>query len=626
MLKKYLIKLALLPRSGKQSLQVSADIALLSLSAYLAFAVRLDSFRFSLTPEAIVIFAITIALTISAFWWLKIYRIVIRYMDADCIKRISIAIFLPATFLFLCCLYFQLGIPRSLPPIYFCFSLISLFTIRMVLRSLVLSSIGEGRQRIVIYGAGREGIQLAGYLRTQNNFDLCAFSDDTQGATGTEVFGLPVLSTESTIELAKKGFIDTVLIADPNNTKENKKQIIEQFNSSKVTVNTVPNLDKLFSGQKSDLNFKDIQLEDIVGREEVPADSVLMSKKIANKALLITGAGGTIGSEICKQAVCCNPKTLVLLDHSEFNLFSITSLIEKLATESTQEIEIIAALGTATDAHLIEELVVKHNVDTIFHAAAYKHVPLVEENILSGVQNNVVGTEAVVDVAARCRVESFCLVSTDKAVRPTNIMGATKRIAELICQVYAAEYPDTIFSIVRFGNVLRSSGSAVPEFEKQIKQGGPVFVTHPEVTRYFMTIKEAAELVIQANSMAISGQVYILDMGDPIKIVDLVQKLCLINGLVGFSNNLAGFPKNGDIEILFTGLRPGEKLFEELLISDGVSKTDHPRISCADEVKVSRDDLDLIIHRLKVQIEQRDIIGLKSTLIEAPLQYSSSDI
>ena len=475
-----------------------------------------------------------------------------------------------------------------------------------------LFSSKKSEKRVVIYGAGSAGIQLAEALKASPEIQPIAFFDSNLNLENTYMGGIKILNPKKLQRFIKRKKIDEVLIAMPSASKSSLFKLLKEIEGFSIKVRILPGLAALAQGQVSISELKEVDILDLLGRLEVEANQDLINRNIENKVVLITGAGGSIGSEISKQVAKNKPSKVILLDSSEYALYSIKNKIEKLALN----IELYSVLGSVTNKKRVTEICKAFNVNTIYHAAAYKHVPLVEENPFEAVSNNILGTKICAECAVDAGVDTFVLISTDKAVRPTNIMGATKRFAELILQSMA-EATTTKMTMVRFGNVIGSSGSAVPLFQQQIKEGGPVTVTHPEVTRYFMSIPEAAELVIQAGAMGKGGDLFVLDMGEPVKIVELAKRLISLSGkdLIDQAN------KEGDIEIKFTGLRPGEKLYEELLIGDNVSKTEHSRILKAQEDFLPYKVLINYLEQIETAEREGNVLSLKEILKEVVSGY-----
>lgn len=470
--------------------------------------------------------------------------------------------------------------------------------------------------KVVIYGAGSAGIQLASALRVSKEMQPIAFIDIDETLHDTYLMGLKVLPPKKLENLVQRKKVNEVLLAMPSAPKAILVGLLKEIEELSVRVRILPGLAELAQGKVSVSELKEVDYSDLLGREPVEPDTSLIKKNIENKVVLITGAGGSIGSEISRQVVKNKPKSIILIDSNEYALYKIRHEVNNLFPE----IETFSILANVTNKIKVYEVCKLFNVQTIYHAAAYKHVSIVEENPFEAVNNNILGTKACVEAAIQSNVETFVLISTDKAVRPANIMGATKRFAELILQSLANK-TKTSLSMVRFGNVIGSSGSAIPLFQKQIKEGGPVTVTHPDVIRYFMSIPEAAELVIQAGAMGTGGDVFVLDMGEPVKIAELAKRLINLSGMELTSDT----SPNGDIEIIFTGLKPGEKLYEELLIGNDVSKTTHPRILRAKEKYLAEDELKKYLVKLSVAQELQDVKALKDIFQETVSGFQSKD-
>ena len=475
----------------------------------------------------------------------------------------------------------------------------------------------QNRKRVAIYGAGLAGQQIAAALYRSDDYLPVCFIDDKASLQGQSLSGLKIFSPKKALGAFRKFHIEEILLAMPSVSRARKKAIIESFEPSNVKIMELPGVTQLVGGRVQVSDIREVDIIDLLGRDPVPPKLALLEKNIKNKVVMVTGAGGSIGSELCRQIVKHQPKCLVLFEMSEFALYSIDRELQKAG------VEVVPILGSVTHQIKLERILQNHAVQTVYHAAAYKHVPLVEANPFEGIYNTSIGTARSVDAAVAQGVETFVLISTDKAVRPTNVMGASKRMAELYCQALAATKPQTQISIVRFGNVLGSSGSVVPLFKKQIEKGGPVTVTHPEVTRYFMTIPEAAQLVIQAGAMGTGGDVFLLDMGEPVKIVDLAKQMIRLSGFKPIDEKGLG-----DIALQFTGLRPGEKLYEELLIeSENVSKTDHERILKSYEHFYFFDQINSVFLQLSDLSEQGDnqakIKNILQTYVEG---YKTKDL
>ncbi len=470
-----------------------------------------------------------------------------------------------------------------------------------------LLSNNKAEKRVVIYGAGSAGIQLSEALKVSSEMEPIAFFDSNKTLENTYLGGLKILNPNKLERFIKRKRIDEVLIAMPSASKSTLSNLLKQIERLAVKVRILPGLAALAQGKVSVSELKEVDISDLLGRQEVEPNNYLLKRNIEKKSVLITGAGGSIGSELSRQVVKNNPSQVILFDSNEYALYSIRKELETVS----DKIEIFSILGSVTNKRKMLELCNSFNVDTVYHAAAFKHVSLVEENPFEAVSNNIFGTKACVEASVEANVETFVLISTDKAVRPTNIMGATKRFAELILQSQT-EKNKTKMTMVRFGNVIGSSGSAIPLFQQQIKEGGPVTVTHPDVTRSFMSIPEAAELVIQAGAMGQGGDVFVLDMGEPMKIIELAKRLINLSGKEVIDDNNS----DGDIKIVFTGLRPGEKLYEELLIGNNVSPTEHSRILKAKEDYLTEEELKDKLDMLESVERSGDVKGLIAILKE----------
>lgn len=562
--------IASLPRRQKQIVLVLMDICVLPLMMWLAYAIRLARLNVQVMQGLDTWYIYVGVVGILIFALLGIYRAIVRSFNEDYLLRILIGTFIQIVALYTIKKLNVAFIPMSIPLMYGFMLFSYMWWSRAVIRYATLKTFAkkQSRKRVAIYGAGLAGQQIAAALNRSDDYLPVCFIDDKRSLQGQSLSGLKIYSPKKAQAKLGKFGIEEVLLAMPSVGRARKKEIIESFDTADVKIMELPGVTQLVDGQVQVSDIREVDIIDLLGRDPVPPKPELLEKNIKNKVVMVTGAGGSIGSELCRQIVKHQPKMLVLFEMSEFALYSIDRELQ------ASDIQIIPVLGSVTNQQKLERIIQEYKVQTVYHAAAYKHVPLVEANPFEGIYNTSIGTQRSVDAAVNQNVETFVLISTDKAVRPTNVMGASKRMAELYCQGLASTNPKTQISIVRFGNVLGSSGSVVPLFKKQIAQGGPVTVTHPEVTRYFMTIPEAAQLVIQAGAMGTGGDVFLLDMGEPVKIVDLAKQMIRLSGFRAIGEN-----DIGDIEIQFTGLRPGEKLYEELLIdADNVEKTDHERI------------------------------------------------
>jgi FlaA1/EpsC-like NDP-sugar epimerase len=579
------IRLLRMSRARKRVVLVAVDTLLCFTAVFVAFSLRVGALSFPLEPP-LIFAAVSIPLFILVFFVTRVYSTIVRFIGARSIFQLAKATFLysiPLIAIFM--VLSEPGVPRTIailqPVLFFGFAA----TVRVVARSVFMGIAAAqrhsgGSQRVLIYGAGQSGKQLATALRHDPRFDLSAYLDDDPLLDRQQMDGVPIFHSSRLAHTIEGRGIDVVLLALPEISRKRRQEIVEALRVFPVHVKILPNLQQLVSGNISIGDLREVQIEDLLGRGTVPPNQLLLGRTVVGKTVLVTGAGGSIGSELCRQIVAIGPRRLVLFDVSEFALYQIDrELADWCAANDCSFIEIAPVLASVSDPRQLAYVFDAWRPDTVFHAAAYKHVPLVEQNPVEAIRNNVIGTLELVRAADRSGVEDFIQISTDKAVRPTNVMGATKRAAEQIVQAFAAKSQNTRYSIVRFGNVLGSSGSVVPLFRRQIEAGGPITLTHKAVTRYFMTIPEAAQLVLQAAGLARGGEVFVLDMGEPVKIASLARSMVELSGLTVRD---ADCPE-GDIEIVEVGLRPGEKLYEELLIGNSPQATRHKQIMMARE-------------------------------------------
>ena len=596
--------IAQLSRTKKRFIMVAADMVALPLALWSAYALRFADWW----PERYIdpfwwLFVIVPPAGVFVFAQLGLYRAVVRFMGPQALWAVVKGSLLMAVLMWAAAYFYQWQqFPRSVPINFALVTLVYVGGTRLIVRSYYHWLIRHYTEKepVAIYGAGGAGAQLALALSSGREFYIAAFLDDDPALWNSTIKGVKVYDPGGFKALVQQVDIKRVLLAMPTATKAQRKHALDNLADLPVRVQTVPSMPEIISGTASVDQLREVELEDLLGRDPVPPRQELINASIRDKVVMITGAGGSIGSEMCRQVMRGKPKAVVLFEISEFGLYAIEQELTALKIEMDETFPVIPLLGNVCDRNRVEAVIRHYGVQTLYHAAAYKHVPIVENNVLEGVRNNIEGTQVVAESAAAFGVERFVLISTDKAVRPTNVMGATKRMAELVLQDLATRYAfkdnhRTIFSMVRFGNVLGSSGSVVPLFRRQIEQGGPITVTHPDITRYFMTIPEAALLVIQAGSMAEGGDVFVLDMGDAVKIVDLAKRMVQLTGLeVKDEAN-----PDGDIEVVFSGLRPGEKLYEELLIGDNVAGTMHPKILRAHEEVLPHQELLVLLDELR---------------------------
>ena len=582
--------IASLPRRQKQAVLVVMDICVLPLMMWLVYAIRLAKPNVPVMEGLDFWYLYVGVFGVAIFALLGIYSAIVRSFNEDYLLRISIATFIQIVGLYAVKKLGLAFIPMSIPLMYGFVLFSWMWWSRAVIRYATLRTFvkKQNRKRVAIYGAGLAGQQIAAALYRSDDYLPVCFIDDKASLQGQSLSGLKIFSPKKALGAFRKFHIEEILLAMPSVSRARKKAIIESFEPSNVKIMELPGVTQLVGGRVQVSDIREVDIIDLLGRDPVPPKLALLEKNIKNKVVMVTGAGGSIGSELCRQIVKHQPTCLVLFEMSEFALYSIDRELQNSG------VQIVPILGTVTHQAKLERVLHQYAVQTVYHAAAYKHVPLVEANPFEGIYNTSIGTARSVDAAVAQGVETFVLISTDKAVRPTNVMGASKRMAELYCQGLAATNPQTQISIVRFGNVLGSSGSVVPLFKKQIEKGGPVTVTHPDVTRYFMTIPEAAQLVIQAGAMGTGGDVFLLDMGEPVKIVDLAKQMIRLSGFKPMDEKGLG-----DIALQFTGLRPGEKLYEELLIDHKDTQlTEHSRILRSFEKYFSLDELRPIFEKI----------------------------
>lgn len=610
-------RLAELPRPARRATAAALDACLCVVSIWVSFSLRLGEWDLLSRPAAITA-AVALPSWFACAWWFGTYQTIIRSTGNRTMIDLALACGLLAVpmavvFLFLGVPHVPRTVALLQPMIFLLLLAISRLGIRFIVSDVLGSDRGR-RHRVMIYGAGQAGQQLGQALRHERQVTLVGYVDDDPRLVGQRLEGVRIHSAAAVRDIVEEHEVNEVLVALPSISRSRRAEIIEHLQAGGVHVRSLPSIGHIIDGKVSVSDLRNVQIEELLGRDAVPPDENLLAKTITGSVVLVTGAGGSIGSELCRQIVARHPKRLILVDHSEFALYLIDAELRKL---DRAEIDIVAELGDIADEGTARRLLNRWRPDTVFHAAAYKHVPLVEVNPVAGLRNNVLGTLHCCRAAEEADVRRFVLVSTDKAVRPTNIMGSSKRICELILQARAVETSGTIFAMVRFGNVLGSSGSVVPKFREQIARGGPVTITHSEVTRYFMTIPEAAQLVLQAGAMAAGGEVFVLDMRDPIKIIDLARSMIQLSGLtVRDTNN-----PDGDIAIVEVGLRPGEKMYEELLIGDDPRPTAHASILQAREKMIPWPALVNELNRLQRMLDDGDAAGARTSMQRLVPEY-----
>ncbi len=601
-----------LPRYSKITIAIITDICLCIFCTWLAFVIRL---------EEIILFKdinffpsiISIIIAIPIFWICGIYKTIFRFAGLSIIFTVTFSIFLYGFLFFLVIgVYGIEEVPRSIAIIQPMLLFFAITSSRLIVKYLLTLNFksykNSNKQNILIYGAGEAGRQLLITLENNIEFKVVGFLDDNNQLHNQTILNHIVYSPSKLEKLIQSKDITFIFLALPSIGRNKRNQILETLNKYKITVKTLPSISEIVDGTITISDIKDLNIDDLLSRNEIKPDTKLLNKNIHKQTVLVTGAGGSIGSEICRQIIRLDPNKLILVELNEFALYSIQEELKKI----NKNISITALLANTQDQSNLEKIFETFKVNTVYHAAAYKHVPLVEENVCEGVKNNVFSTLAVANASIKKNISTFVLISSDKAVRPTNMMGASKRLSELCIQAIFNDNKSaqTNFSIVRFGNVLESSGSVIPKFTKQIKEGGPITLRHKDVSRYFMTVIEAAQLVIQAGAMGKNAEVFVLDMGNSIKIKDIIEKMIKLSGLtIKDTQN-----PTGDIEIKITGLKPGEKLHEELLIGDNPQKTNHPKIQKASDPYILFDQLNEYLTKLKFLIANNDANEVKNYL------------
>lgn len=610
-------------RTTKRSLTLAVDACFVTISFWLALFIRLDTTSVIVQTEFWAVLAVILPVSIFIFVKLGLYRAVLRYMSSKAVWAIVAGTALSTATIVLIAFFSTIAIPRTMPLIYAALILLSVGGARLILRALITQFAGSKKRAVVVYGAGSAGRQLANGLTAGPEYYVSAFIDDDKSKQGSVIQGIRVVSIRELRALINEDKAHKILLALPSASRSRRNQIISELEHLSIKVQTIPGIKDMVEGNAIGDEIVDVEIEDLLGREPVTPIPQLMAQHITAKSVMVTGAGGSIGSELCRQILKYKPIKLVLFELSEFALYEIEKELSEYIIKQGLKTKLYPIMGSVQRINRVEAVMKSFGVHTIYHAAAYKHVPLVEHNVVEGVRNNVFGTYYTARAAINAGVETFVLISTDKAVRPTNTMGASKRMAELVLQALeqAKINTGTRFCMVRFGNVLGSSGSVVPLFRRQIKEGGPITLTHEDITRYFMTIPEAAQLVIQAGAMGKGGDVFVLDMGESVRIKDLAEKMVRLSGLdVKDENN-----PDGDIEIKCTGLRPGEKLYEELLIGDNVLETFHERILTANEAMLSWDDLSSILDTLDKACHNFDHETIREILLSAPTGFNPTD-
>ena len=610
------------PHWLKRLVVMALDVLLALAATWIGFSLRYEVWHWP-SGQQWWVYGLTPLLAIPIFIKFGLYRAIFRYTGQAALQATTRAVVLYGAVL-LGILFWQrwLLVPRTLGVLQPLIFLLLVGASRVVARFWLLET-GPGRApvagRLLIYGAGDAGVQTASALAVTGQYALLGFIDDDRDKIGRSVNGSPVYGPAKVAELVTQQAVSEILLALPSVSRERRNQILASLQHLPVHIRTLPALSDLASGRVTVQDIRELDVEDLLARAPVPPDAALLASQLAGQVVLVSGAGGSIGAELTRQILLCRPRLLLLLDHNEFGLYNIHQELLALCAKGQLTTELLPLLGSVANLPRLHAIFSGYRPTTVYHAAAYKHVPMVEDNPGEGILNNVFGTLNMAQAAKQHGARRFVLVSTDKAVRPTNVMGASKRLAEMVLQAYAQQAADTCFTMVRFGNVLGSSGSVVPLFRRQIAEGGPITLTHPDVTRYFMTIPEAAQLVLQAGAMAVGGDVFVLDMGQPIKIIDLARRMVQLSGLTLCDPD----HPDGDIAIEVTGLRPGEKLYEELLIGDNPEPTGHPRIMKAHEPFLPWVALTPALAVLRAAAQAGDTAAIKAFLLAHVHGYSA---
>lgn len=618
-------KLTALSRARKRVVIVGFDAVTMALALWLAFCIRYGELYTPINRWVVPLAVAAVVLGVGALALLGIYKVVIRYMDVNAALKIAVGAGAVAAIWFILAYVSRVNnLPRSVGFIYFGIVFLAMFFGRLAAARLLNGEAGDlpftapvrddgssGVTNVAIYGASAAATSLAEALRRHPQYRLRCFVDDNPALVGRLMAGAPIRSSAELRREIEAGAIEQVFLALQSATRNERMAALASLSGLGVPVMTIPSYEEIMSGRYTVTDVRPINVEDLLKRDIVPPLRELIEGGLRGKSILVTGAGGSIGSEICRQVIEHGPRQLILLDHSEFALFSVETEVRELAGKTGQQPILLPIIGSLLDEKLVRGILTDHEIDVVFHAAAYKHVPLLELNEVVGVTNNVIGTRILADACVEARVPRLTMISTDKAVRPTNVMGRSKRVAELYIQALARQAEvETQFGIVRFGNVLDSSGSVVQRFRSQISEGGPITVTHEDITRFFMSIPEATQLVLQANSLAAKGEVFVLDMGEPVRIADLARTMIALSGMTERTPDNS----NGDIEIRYVGLRPGEKLHEELFVGEVITETVHPQIKMAQERCMPLEELTPQLRRLEIALKAHDARAVRALL------------
>lgn len=596
-----------LNRPIKKVIIIFADILIIIFSLIISLKLRLDSFSFISSYSFFINILLLIPVSVLANLYFELYIPVIRFISNQIIYKIFKCSLAISSALFLLSQLEYFFIPRTVPVIFFIVSFVMLGGLRAIIKLIHLNLGKINKKNVAIYGTDNQGRQLLSFLYQSALYNPVLFFDENEKVLGSEINGIKVVSFQKNLNLLTKLNINTLFITTKIRTQKIKDIIMKKLDNHPLEIKSVLQPSSILKFSQNLTQFKTMSIENLIDRKPIKPNNNLMKRNLKNKTILISGAGGSIGSEICNQMLKFTPKKIILFDHSEFLLYETYERLKlKLVDIKNNQCKLIPILGSVQNRNILETIFKTNKIDMVFHAAAYKHVGLVEKNVIETIKNNVIGTKVICFLSYQYKIKNFILISSDKAVRPTNVMGATKRICELICKSFEKKINSTKFSIVRFGNVMGSSGSVIPKFNKQIDNGGPVTVTHKDIKRYFMTIEEAAQLVIQSISFAKGQDIFILDMGKPIKVIDLAKKMIFLRGLTPIINNKRNFQKQKEIEITITGLNKGEKLYEELMLENKPIKTGHPRIFSTQEKNLSNTELTKILDQIEYFAENNN--------------------
>ena len=623
MFEKFLTRLFNLNRSLKKIIIIALDVFIIFISFFISMKLRLELNYFIYDTKFWFILLLISPLGVISYLYFGLYMPVIRFISGQIIKTIFKCSFVLTIFLIILSQFPYFQIPRTVPFIFLIVNFIMIGGLRVLVKLIFINLNKFNKKRVAIYGTNIEGRQLLSILYQSTVYNPIIFFTDDNSIIGSEINGLKVYSFKKDLNNLSKFKIDTLLVTTKKQPNNIKKQIINIIQNYPLEIKAVLDPNSIINSSENLNMLKEITIEDLLNREPIKPKKDLMSKNINNKVVFVSGAGGSIGSEICRQILNLAPKTIILFDHSEYLLYKIYEELSFNITSKNYSVRIKPILGSVQDENLLNKLFAEEKISIVFHAAAYKHVNLVEKNVFETIKNNIFGTEVICSVSQKFEVENFILISSDKAVRPTNYMGATKRVAELICQSFQKSKSKTNFSLVRFGNVIGSSGSVIPKFDNQIKNGGPVTVTHKDVERYFMTIQEAAQLVIQSVALAKGNDIFILDMGKPIKIIDLAKKMISLKGFMPYlkiKKNETNIQSQKKIQILVTGLNKGEKLYEELMFDDNSFKTLHPRIMLVNEVSLNKKKYNELINKIKIFTKTKNLNKIDNLFKHSSIQ------